>query len=144
MLNQNPVDGFLTIVADGVQHTVLASNPMFANAVSAFQSKNWDALMLAIDPSLKFKNLYAKYEQIEVKDMERDDWEDAEELVEVTVPTELVKRVVEAISNVMIEWEDEQRAIGVEFNALIGTSAVHMAMQFIDRCMERLPNETMQ
>jgi len=52
--------------------------------------------------------------------------------------------VVEAISNVMIEWEDEQRAIGVEFNALIGTSAVHMAMQFIDRCMERLPNETMQ
>ena len=76
--------------------------------------------------------------------MERDDWEDADELGEVTVPTELVKRVVEAISNVMIEWEDEQRAIGVEFNALIGTSAVHMAMQFIDRCMERLPNETMQ
>jgi hypothetical protein len=68
LLNQNPVDGFLTIVADGVQHTVLASNPMFANAVSAFQSKDWDALMLAIDPSLKFKNLYAKYEQIEVKD----------------------------------------------------------------------------
>ena len=68
LLNQNPVDGFLTIVADGVQHTVLASNPMFATAVSAFQSKDWDALMLAIDPSLKFKNLYAKYEQIEVKD----------------------------------------------------------------------------
>jgi len=68
LLNQNPVDGFLTIVADGVQHTVLASNPMFASAVSAFQSKDWDALMLAIDPSLKFKNLYAKYEQIEVKD----------------------------------------------------------------------------
>jgi len=41
---------------------------MFASAVSAFQSKDWDALMLAIDPSLKFKNLYAKYEQIEVKD----------------------------------------------------------------------------
>jgi hypothetical protein len=68
LLNQNPTDGFLTIVADGVQHTVLASNPMFASAVSAFQSKDWDALMLAIDPSLKFKNLYAKYEQIEVKD----------------------------------------------------------------------------
>ena len=68
LLNQNPTDGFLTIVADGVQHTVLASNPMFASAVSAFQSKDWDALMLVIDPSLKFNNLYAKYEQIEVKD----------------------------------------------------------------------------
>jgi len=68
LLNQNPTDGFLTIVADGVQHTVLASNPMFASAVSAFQSKDWDALMLVIDPSRKFNNLYAKYEQIEVKD----------------------------------------------------------------------------
>jgi len=68
LLNPNPNDGFLTIVADGVQHTVLASNPMFASAVSAFQSQDWDALMLVIDPSLKFKNLYAKYEQIEVKD----------------------------------------------------------------------------
>jgi hypothetical protein len=76
--------------------------------------------------------------------MERDDWEDAEEFVEVTVPTELVKRVVEAISGVMIQWEDEQRALGVEFNALIGTSAVHMAMQFIDKCMEGIPGETMQ
>ena len=76
--------------------------------------------------------------------MERDDWEDAEEFVEISVPTELVKRVVEAISNVMIDWEQEQRDAGIEFNALIGASAVHMAMQFIDRCMERLPNETMQ
>lgn len=76
--------------------------------------------------------------------MERDNWEDAEEFVEVTVPTELIKRVVEAISDVMVQWEQEQRDIGVEFNALIGASAVHMAMQFIDRCMERLPNETMQ
>lgn len=76
--------------------------------------------------------------------MERDNWEDAEEFVEVTVPTELIKRVVEAISDVMIQWEQEQRDVGVEFNALIGASAVHMAMQFIDRCMERLPNETMQ
>ena len=68
LLNQNPTDGFLTIVADGVQHTVLASNPMFASAVYAFQSKDWDALMLVIDPTRKFNNLYAKYEQIEVKD----------------------------------------------------------------------------
>jgi len=76
--------------------------------------------------------------------MERDDWEDDEDFVEVTVPTELVKRVVEAISGVMIQWEKEQRDAGVEFNALIGASAVHMAMQFMDACMERMPNETIQ
>ena len=68
LLNPNPVDGFLTVVIDGKQHTILASNPMFASAVSAYQSKDFDALMLALDPSRKFLNLYAKYEQIEVKD----------------------------------------------------------------------------
>ena len=68
LLNPNPTDGFLTVVVDGKQHTILASNPMFASAVSAYQTKDFDALMLALDPSLKFLNLYAKYEQIEVKD----------------------------------------------------------------------------
>lgn len=68
LLNPNPVDGFLTVVIDGKQHTILASNPMFASAVSAYQSKDFDALMLALDPSRKFLNLYAKYEKIEVKD----------------------------------------------------------------------------
>ena len=68
LLNPNPADGFLTVVVDGKQHTILASNPLFASAVSAFQIKDFDALMLALDPSRKFLNLYAKYEQIEVKD----------------------------------------------------------------------------
>ena len=68
LLNPNPVDGFLTVVIDGKQYTILASNPMFASAVSAYQTKDFDALMLALDPSRKFLNLYAKYEQIEVKD----------------------------------------------------------------------------
>jgi len=68
LLNPNPTDGFLTVVVDGKQHTILASNPLFASAVSAFQIKDYDALMLALDPSRKFLNLYAKYEQIEVKD----------------------------------------------------------------------------
>jgi hypothetical protein len=68
LLNPNPADGFLTVVVDGKQHTILASNPMFASAVSAYQTKDFDALMLALDPSRKFLNLYAKYEQIEVKD----------------------------------------------------------------------------
>ena len=68
LLNPSPTDGFLTVVVDGKQHTILASNPLFASAVSAFQIKDLDALMLALDPSRKFLNLYAKYEQIEVKD----------------------------------------------------------------------------
>ena len=68
LLNPNPADGFLTVVIDGKQHTILASNPMFASAVSAYQTKDSDSLMLALDPSRKFLNLYAKYEQIEVKD----------------------------------------------------------------------------
>ena len=68
LLNPNPTDGFLTVVVDGKQHTILASNPLFASAVSAFQIKDFDALMLALEPSRKFLNLYAKYEQIEVKD----------------------------------------------------------------------------
>ena len=68
LLNPNPTDGFLTVVIDGKQHTILASNPMFASAVSAYQTKDIDALMMALDPSRKFLNLYAKYEQIEVKD----------------------------------------------------------------------------
>ena len=68
LLNPNPADGFLTVVIDGKQYTILASNPMFASAVSAYQTKDFDSLMLALDPSRKFLNLYAKYEQIEVKD----------------------------------------------------------------------------
>ena len=68
LLNPNPTDGFLTVVVDGKQYTILASNPAFASAVSSFQIKDFDALMLALEPSRKFLNLYAKYEQIEVKD----------------------------------------------------------------------------
>ena len=76
--------------------------------------------------------------------MERDDWEDNDEFVEVSVPTELVKRVVEAIGGVMMQWQLEQKEKGEEFNALIGASAVHLAMDFMDACMARLPNETIQ
>lgn len=76
--------------------------------------------------------------------MEPDNWEDDDEFVEVTVPTELVRRVIAAISDVMMQWESECRDKNEEFNALIGTSAVHMAMRFIDTCMERMPEETVQ
>jgi hypothetical protein len=76
--------------------------------------------------------------------MERDDWEDAGDYVEVSVPTELVKRVVSAISITMMDWEKEQRDKGEEFNALIGMSAVKLALDFIGESMENIHGETMQ
>ena len=67
LLNPNPADGFLTVVIDGKQHTILASNPMFASAVSAYQTKdlfndltakhgmenNWDYLTASIDTIIR-------------------------------------------------------------------------------------------
>jgi hypothetical protein len=74
--------------------------------------------------------------------MERDDWED--DYVEVSVPTELVRRVISGLSDIMMEWEHECRDKGEEFNAMIGTSAIHIAVQFIDRSMQRMAGETIQ
>ena len=67
-LNPSPTDGFLTVIVDGKQHTIHASSPNFANAVSAYVAKDFETMMNAIEPSRKFASLYAKYEQIEVKD----------------------------------------------------------------------------
>lgn len=76
--------------------------------------------------------------------MEPDDREDDDEFVEVSIPTALIGRLIHAISDVMIQWEAECKAEGGEFNALIGVSAAHMAVDFIDKCMDRMPNETVQ
>lgn len=67
-----------------------------------------------------------------------------DEYVEVSVPTELVKRLINAISDVMQGWEREAISRGQEFNALIGNSAMHIATNFIDASMERIQGETMQ
>lgn len=76
--------------------------------------------------------------------MERDDWEDDCDFVEISVPTELVKRIIEGLSDIMQEWEGEAREKGEEFNVMIGTSAIHIAVQFMDRCMQRMAGETVQ
>ncbi len=78
--------------------------------------------------------------------MEDDDWEceGGDEYVEVSVPTELVRRVISGLGDIMQEWERESRLKGEEFNAMIGTSAIHIAVQFMDRCMERMVGETIQ
>ena len=64
-----------------------------------------------------------------------------DEYFEVSVPTELVKRLINAISGVMQEWEKES---GGEFTALIGNAAMHMATDFIDASMEKIRGETVQ
>ena len=76
--------------------------------------------------------------------MERDDWDEDCEFVEIAVPTELVRRIIEGLSDIMQEWEAEARDKGDEFNAMIGTSAIHIAVQFMDRCMQRMAGETVQ
>lgn len=77
--------------------------------------------------------------------MERDDWEcEGDDYVEISVPTELVKRVVNGVSDVMREWEAEATSRGEEFNLLIGMAAVKLAFDFMDTSVQRLEKETMQ
>lgn len=77
--------------------------------------------------------------------MERDDWEcEDDDYVEISVPTELVKRVVNAVSDVMCEWEAEATRKGEDFNLLIGMSAIKLAFDFMDTSVQRLEKETMQ
>jgi hypothetical protein len=75
--------------------------------------------------------------------MERDNWDD-DEFVEVAIPTELVRRVIASISETMMEWENECQINGAEFNALIGTAAVHAAVRFIDTSFGQMEGETIQ
>lgn len=74
--------------------------------------------------------------------MERDSGEDG--YIEVSVPTELVKRLINAISDVLKEWGKEASDRGEMFTALVGNSAMHIATDFIDASMERLQGETLQ
>jgi len=64
-----------------------------------------------------------------------------DEYFEVSVPTELVKRLINAISDVMQKWEKESDG---EFTALIGNAAMHIATDFIDSNMEKMRGETIQ
>ena len=62
------VDGYITIFINGEQHTIRASAPNFDKAKSLFINSDWDNLLFEMNPSLRFKSLYAKYEAVEVKD----------------------------------------------------------------------------
>lgn len=68
IINPDPVSGSITIFTDGKQFTVHASDARFVSALNAVNAEEWDTLYSILNPSLVFKNLYAKYEQVEVKD----------------------------------------------------------------------------
>jgi hypothetical protein len=66
------------------------------------------------------------------------------EFVAVSVPTDLVRRLIDAITDVMQEWEEEAKDRGEIFTALVGNSAMHIATEFIDASIENLHGETLQ
>ena len=69
--HQAVLDGdnaFITIIVDGgVQHTIRQGSLNFGKAVDLYVAQNWDDLINIISPENYIKKLYAKYEQIEVK-----------------------------------------------------------------------------
>jgi len=67
LFQPDPVSGYITIFVEGKQHTIHATDPNFASAVTAFEASDWDGLYNILNPAQVFQNLYAKYEQIEVK-----------------------------------------------------------------------------
>jgi hypothetical protein len=66
--NTDPVSGSLTVFLDGKQYKIFVSEPNFQSALTAYKSKDWESLRNIVNPAEAFKKLYAKYEQIEVKD----------------------------------------------------------------------------
>jgi hypothetical protein len=63
----DPVSGYITIFVEGKQHTIHATDSNFASAVTAYTAQDWDGLYNILNPAQVFQNLYAKYEQVEVK-----------------------------------------------------------------------------
>jgi hypothetical protein len=58
----------LSVFLKGKQFTIYASDSKFESAVKAFTENNQEELYLVLNPAQVFKSLYAKYEQVEVKD----------------------------------------------------------------------------
>lgn len=68
LFNPDPLNGYLVVFIDGKQYTISSTDKQFDSAVNAFKGEDWTGLHDILNPSAKIKNLYAKYEQIEVKD----------------------------------------------------------------------------
>jgi len=67
-INLDPISGFLTFFIEGKQYTIRATDQSFPRAVEAYKLNDMEALLNILSPSLMIQKLYAKYENIEVKD----------------------------------------------------------------------------
>ncbi len=65
--NPDPISGWVKVIADGKDYFISATAPQFLKAFEAFKAKDWDAFIGIVDPSVKIKSLFAKYETVEVK-----------------------------------------------------------------------------
>lgn len=68
IVNPDPQSGYITVVLDGKSYSINAGNGLFAKALEAFKVNDWDAFIGCVNPEVRLKSLYAKYEGIEVKD----------------------------------------------------------------------------
>jgi hypothetical protein len=68
IVNPDPQSGYITVVLDGKSYSINAGSKLFTNALEAFKVNDWDAFISFVNPELRLKSLYAKYEGIEVKD----------------------------------------------------------------------------
>jgi len=68
LYNPDPINGKLVVFLNGEQYTVRANEAIFAECVNAYKEQDWDRFLNSVDPARKIKHLYAKYDQVEVKD----------------------------------------------------------------------------
>ena len=68
LVNLDPKSGFLQVFLEGQTYKILATDSNFNKAIDAYKTKDWHNLLLIMNPAKRFTELYAKYEQIEVKD----------------------------------------------------------------------------
>ena len=66
--NPDPISGYITVFIEGKQYTIRASDQSFPRAVEAYKVNDMEALLNIMSPALMIQKLYAKYENIEVKD----------------------------------------------------------------------------
>jgi hypothetical protein len=65
--NPDPISGWIKVIADGKDYFISASSPLYPKAFDAFKAKDWESFFCAVDPAVKIKSLFAKYETVEVK-----------------------------------------------------------------------------
>lgn len=68
IVNPDPQSGHITVVLDGKSYSINAGNGLFTKALEAYKVNDWDAFIACVNPEIRLKSLYAKYEGIEVKD----------------------------------------------------------------------------